>query len=306
MKNKNENDYNHSMSLWWLKFYFGQIIQILNAVCTQQGFIPDEHLNHYYVVAKLNVDKVLKSPELSEFAVQKPDLPSDILSSETLDWLDAWNHFARIEPENFYARINTRLVETGQEAIVSELITGLTPELVKSGFHMFPDVNAETSKVNKAVENYIQLCQGHWQKLVKNSDLSAEQDAKLADRLKPRHLIESDGQGNYTFSGHPLQITKGTLYHDIFNVIFQDHDQDGMTTYEAIEKRLIMLGHEKAEDNEQRNKRIGNALSDSQGLFSYAKYNNTDLKNETPDKRPIITIIKGKGVLFYNPIIEKK
>lgn len=306
MKNENENEVNYATALWWLKFYYGQLIQILNAVCSQQVFTPDENLNHYYVVVKLNVDKALSSPALSELKEQSPTLPIDVLSNEIVGWMDAWDNGARTKPENFYAEIVAKLKRTKQGLLISEHMPAFTAELAKSGDSLIPDVNAETNKVNRAVENYARQAQERWKKIIANVDFFTEQDALREQRLNPQRLIEQDGHGNFTYLGHPLQVSKGTIYWDILNIIFQQHDQQGITTYEVIEKRLLELGYEKTQNNEQRNKRIINALSDSQGLFYYAKYNNKDFENEAPDKRPIIDIIKGKGVLFYNPIIQNK
>lgn len=118
-----------------------------------------------------------------------------------------------------------------------------------------------------------------------------------------RRLIEKDLRGDYFYDGKPIQLSKNTLPFKVLDALCSAADQDGYLSYEEIEKYFVKSGESESSTDEERNKRIINAVSESQGLFRYAKVNKKPLQNKTLNGSPLIEIQRGAGLRLNNPTI---
>ena len=120
-----------------------------------------------------------------------------------------------------------------------------------------------------------------------------------------RLITKSQDDGDYLFKGKRISASKATLCHDVFDILFSNHDQEGFLSYQSIDDYLVKWGHPQIDDEGKRAKRIQNAISNKQqGFFRYAKIGGNGMKNKTPDGRRIVEVVRGKGLKFNNPIIK--
>ena len=117
-------------------------------------------------------------------------------------------------------------------------------------------------------------------------------------------LLIKNNMGDYLYDSKRIEVAKKTIYYDVFDILFLNNDQDGFLSYEDIEKKLVKKGHASLEDKTKRNKRILNAISDSQGFFKLAKINGHKFKNKTLDGMLLVRNDGGKGLRLNNPIIQ--
>lgn len=125
---------------------------------------------------------------------------------------------------------------------------------------------------------------------------------KIGD--KRARLIEKDGRGDFFYDGKRISISKDTIYYKVFDAIYSNADQDGFTSYETVEKYLVLCGCSSKESSGKRDKRVNNAISKKQGLFRYAKVQGKLLKNWTLDGKKLIEVLRGKGLILNNPSLE--
>ena len=122
------------------------------------------------------------------------------------------------------------------------------------------------------------------------------------ENKRKKRLITKDGRGIFWYDKEEIKMSKDKIFYQVFDAIFTNASQEGFVSYEDIEKHLVkQCNHPRKEDEAKRNKRIYNALSDTQGLFKYARINKKPLKNKTLDGRELIKNVRGKGIIFYNP-----
>lgn len=115
-------------------------------------------------------------------------------------------------------------------------------------------------------------------------------------------LIHKDAHGDFFYDGKRIEMSQGTIYYKVFDVLYEQADQRGFLSYEKIEKFLVNSGMEGIENVMGRNKRITNAMGMT-GLFNSAKVGGDRLKNETLDGRKLVEPVVGKGWKLNNPKI---
>ena len=118
-----------------------------------------------------------------------------------------------------------------------------------------------------------------------------------------KRLIEKDARGDYFYYGKIVQLSKNTLPFKVLDALYSSSNQDGYLSYEDIEKHLIKSGEVEAGTEAERSKRIINAISESQGLFRYAKVNGKTLENKTLNGGLLIDKRRGEGLILNNPNI---
>jgi hypothetical protein len=120
-------------------------------------------------------------------------------------------------------------------------------------------------------------------------------------RLITKHLDD----GDYFYKDKRINVNRGTLYYDVFDILSSHSDQDGFLSYEHIENYLVERKHPHIEDEGKRNKRIQNAvLNEQQGFFRHAKIGGNAIKNKIPDGRPLVEAARGDGLQLNNPILK--
>ncbi len=123
------------------------------------------------------------------------------------------------------------------------------------------------------------------------------------DKKRPS-LIRKDSRGDYFYDGKRIEMSKETIYYNVFDVLYSECDQDGFLSYVDIETQLVKRGFAESRDEAARKKRINNALLNKQeGLFKFSKVNGKRLQNKTLDGQVLIRAIRGRGIQFNNPIL---
>jgi hypothetical protein len=129
-----------------------------------------------------------------------------------------------------------------------------------------------------------------------------EKPPKSIRRLITKHPAD----GDYYYQDRPISVNTETLYYDVFDILILHAGQDGSLSYEQIEGQLVKRKYPPAENDDKRNKRIQNAISnEKQGFFRNAKVGARVMKNETPDGRQrIVEVVRGLGLKLNNPILK--
>lgn len=120
-------------------------------------------------------------------------------------------------------------------------------------------------------------------------------------RVRPEllHNYVTKSEDTFYFNGTPIYISLGTLYREVFEIIFACHGPDGSISYEKIEQELRNREFPPRIGATSRS-RIRNALSTTQGLFNYARFNGSPLSNALPNGKMLIETVRGRGVRFNN------
>jgi hypothetical protein len=126
-----------------------------------------------------------------------------------------------------------------------------------------------------------------------------EKPPKSVNRLIMKHPDD----GDYFYNGQRIIITKGTVYYDVFDILFLHAGQEGSLSYKEIDDELVKRKHSRIEDAGKRGKRIQNAISEQNGFFKYAKIGVRAMKNKTLDGRPLVEVVRSNGLKFNNPIL---
>lgn len=126
---------------------------------------------------------------------------------------------------------------------------------------------------------------------------------KTAGMSGTKRLIEKDSNGDFSYNSKFVQLSKDTLPYKILDALYENSDQDGYLSYEDIEKILVKSGEAESVSDSERDKRILNAVSDTQGLFRYARVNNKALENKTPKGGVLIDKRRGKGLILNNQTV---
>ena len=127
-----------------------------------------------------------------------------------------------------------------------------------------------------------------------------EKAPKSVNRLIEKHQDD----GDYSYNGQRIIITKGTVYYDVFDILILHAGQEGFLSYKEIDDELVKRKRPRIEDAGKRDKRIQNAISNKQGFFRHAKIGSRAMKNETPDGRQLVEVVRGKGLKLNNPILK--
>ena len=137
------------------------------------------------------------------------------------------------------------------------------------------------------------------QKGIPNENITDATDKHVENK----RLLSRDAHGDFFYDGKKISMDRNTIYCRMLNALYSGADQDGFSSYEDIEKRLVDSGEEEIFDEGKRNKRITNAVSKTQGLFRFAKISGNSFENELPNGGKLIDIVKGKGLRLNNSII---
>ncbi len=120
---------------------------------------------------------------------------------------------------------------------------------------------------------------------------------KPRKETKTNLLITRDSNGDFYFRNKLCNFQNDEdIYYKVFVVVFERSDPNGFCSYSEIDKFLIQNGEDKLEDLDKIRKRITNAIPN---LFRFTK----NLPNKAPNGRPILSVKRGKGLIFYNPQI---
>ena len=118
------------------------------------------------------------------------------------------------------------------------------------------------------------------------------------------NVLTKNPSGDYFYEGKRIDISRNTIYYDVFDILFLKCDQGGFLSYEDIEAELIKRGRPPLDNAGERNKRIQNAVTNkAQGFFKHAKINGKPMHNGTLDGKELIEIVRGMGLRLNNPII---
>lgn len=122
----------------------------------------------------------------------------------------------------------------------------------------------------------------------------------LNEKENSKLICKKDGL--YFFNNELIEIDSKSKYYSIFDIIFLGTDQEGFISYETIIKQMKLRGLNISNNNKANIKSINNLIINEQhNFFYYARVNNKKIENKTPDEIPIMKVIRGKGVKFYNP-----
>jgi len=135
--------------------------------------------------------------------------------------------------------------------------------------------------------------------LIPNFDKLNEYKNQLSELS--RCLLYKDEDDYFYYNNQLIEMDKQNLYYKILYILYTFSDETGFMPYEQIDWELIKMGEEK--NNQGDYKRIKNAISETQGLFRYAKINGKPLENKSVAGKKLIEIIKGRGIKLNNPKI---
>jgi len=124
---------------------------------------------------------------------------------------------------------------------------------------------------------------------------------KLIELKIDNHLIRKDDDGYFYYKNQLIEMDGQNVYYKILDILYTFSDKTGFMSYEQIDNKLVKMTGEEKEDQELGRKRIKNAISETQGLFRYAKIDNKPLENKSIAGKKLIEIIKGKGLKLNNP-----
>lgn len=131
---------------------------------------------------------------------------------------------------------------------------------------------------------------------------------EMEDFLSKIRIIEKKPDGNFSYKGKLLEVSKDTLWFTLFDIVYELTDGNGEISNEKIESALrkkVVRG-KKVPPREplKRNRRIGNNLGKHNGFLKYAKIDGESFGKETlPDGRPFIKCLTHR-VRFNNPLIK--
>jgi len=109
-------------------------------------------------------------------------------------------------------------------------------------------------------------------------------------------LIDKDSRGGFWYDGIKITMSKEAVYYKIFDILYESGDQNGYVSYKEIIEKLNDKTRKKIDK-----KTIYNGISETQGLFRYAKINGKRLENKTLDKKnKLIDRVWGKGLILNN------
>jgi len=110
-------------------------------------------------------------------------------------------------------------------------------------------------------------------------------------------LITKDVMGKFRYNGKVLKLNNPTkIYYLIFDCLYcydLSNIQGGLCPYDVINKYLEDHGKKPLDDKIKIRKRIDNGLA---SLFRFS-----DLPKTTPDKKELIEVVRGEGLILNNP-----
>ncbi|PJE51573.1 MAG: hypothetical protein COV29_00230 [Candidatus Yanofskybacteria bacterium CG10_big_fil_rev_8_21_14_0_10_36_16] len=116
----------------------------------------------------------------------------------------------------------------------------------------------------------------------------------------PKRLISKNKSAYFYKSKQIVFDSEETDYFRVFDVLYENSGQDNFLSYENIDKEMVRRGSPKLIDDQQKIKRIHNAVKN---LFLYSRCGSEKLKNTTPNKTELIKKVRGRGCVFNNPLI---
>ena len=116
-------------------------------------------------------------------------------------------------------------------------------------------------------------------------------------------LIEADHKRNYLFKGQLIKMPQSTLYYNIFDIIYNEQDQNGFVSFKKIVDELVKRNIWQDVNKKRNADIINNIHLKNQGFFKYAKINGNRVENKIDDGRELVEVVRGKGVKLNNPII---
>ncbi len=167
-------------------------------------------------------------------------------------------------------------------------------------------------KLTEAIKNDIDITLKNLKELENKESNSGKTTSKIIAKDENHEvttdnskLLTKDQNGNYFYKGMGIDMNRNTIYFDVFDTLFHNCDVDGCLSYEKIEKEFIKRGWDKSENDQERNKRIRNAVSKSQGFFKFARVNGHPIKSKTPDGKQLIDKDRGVGLRLNNPVVVR-
>ena len=163
------------------------------------------------------------------------------------------------------------------------------------------DINAEIDRYNMSVASI------DFQGVVvsinpKNlSDFITEIRNRKA-RQNSKTIITRDSQGNLYYETEQIIFAGKGIYVKVLNILLDYADPTtGYLSFDATNKHLEEDYYQPAaRSRKQIHTRIKNAISNSQGLFRYARVKDKVLQNVRPDGQPLIVKKRGEGLIFNN------
>lgn len=126
----------------------------------------------------------------------------------------------------------------------------------------------------------------------------------IASAQSTHRLIEKGQDGNYFFIGKIMELPKGAIWYDAFDILFTEADPDGFISYGKLDRGLAGRGHGSLQDKKKQHARIQNALTNkAQGFIRRARVGGKSIGNKTPKGERIIICTRGRGVKLNNPIL---
>lgn len=161
-------------------------------------------------------------------------------------------------------------------------------ELRKSKYE---EIIAEGYWIKPIEPNFSELCEKYKKRV--NKESKKEIHIKKNNKL----LVSRDNAtGDYFYKNKIIAMDKNNIYYKIFDILYLHNNGDGFLSYEEIEKHLRKR-NEPTKNKEVRDKRIKNAKNN---LFRFAKIGSERLKNEIPNGKKLIEIIRGRGLKLNN------
>ncbi len=139
-----------------------------------------------------------------------------------------------------------------------------------------------------------------YKKLV--NEIGGNKSGTTAPTREPlrQKLLHKDG-GDYFYDGKKINMSANTIYYRVLDALYSNSGQDGFLSYKEIDNFLIAKGEEEVESDEERNKRIQNAVSNQ--LFRFAKIGKKSFENKTLNGGKLIDIVRGDGLKINNPYV---
>jgi hypothetical protein len=117
-------------------------------------------------------------------------------------------------------------------------------------------------------------------------------------------LFSITGSG-ILYKGKPVEVNRDSLHCKAFVALYSLKPEGGQVSYQELATLMNQDGAEMPNDPEKLREKIQNYItSQSNGFFRRAKCQGNQILNVAPDTQRIITANRGRGLTFYNPVVE--
>jgi hypothetical protein len=182
--------------------------------------------------------------------------------------------------------VHAHLFKLQDEGIVKIFYNGISESFL-TGRQRYYGLSIDGRAVLREIKNL--------SKIVKKKDT----DRQVTE--KPSSYITQNSEGDYLLNGKRIELGRETIYFQVFDILIKHQNQDGFVSYETIEDQLVQTYRkERSKSPEDRSKRIRHALSSGQGFFRFARINGRKIKNKLPNGKPLIEVMRGKGLRLSN------